>query len=608
MPKVNIDRDLLFKALNKVYTETEFEDLCFAYGIELDEVTSEKMMIFRETGVDDPNASDDVLYKIDVPANRYDLLCLEGIARALNVYNLVKTTPQYVITPPPNGKTHEKLYVSKEVSSVRPIIVSGILRNITFNEDTYQSFIDLQEKLHQNICRKRTLVSIGTHDLDTLKGPFYYKALPPKDIKFVPLSQTKEYDAVELFDFYDKSNSHLKKYLPIIKDSPLYPGVFDSNNVLCSLPPIINGNHSKITLNTKNVFIEITATDRTKANVVLNIMLTMFSEYCKEPFTMEQVEVIEADGTSQLYPQIEPKYISATVDYINKSVGLDLNGESMVNLLKRMSLDSKLIDDGKSVVVAVPPTRSDIIHACDIMEDVAIGYGFNNLVKEIPKVHTTGRIQPLNKISELLAQEVAMAGFTEIMTFVLCQNKDNFEFLNRQDDNSSVKIGNYLHIDFSEIRTNLISTLMKSVVTNKSAPLPLKLFEISDVSVKGSTGNKDLSDPNSNNSDVGSYNKRMLGAIYCNVSSKLEIMHGLLDRIMLVLNIPSRLTKENGYYLQVSEDKLFVPRMGTDIMWNGKKIGIMGVAHPDVLKNYGCPFPCSILELEINSDLLKNLN
>ena len=31
--------------------------------------------------------SEEILYKIDIPANRYDMLCLEGIARALNIFN-----------------------------------------------------------------------------------------------------------------------------------------------------------------------------------------------------------------------------------------------------------------------------------------------------------------------------------------------------------------------------------------------------------------------------------------------------------------------------------------------------------------------------------------
>jgi len=66
----------------------------------------------------------------------------------------------------------------------------------------YDSFIDLQDKLHQNLARKRTLVAIGTHDLDTIKGPFKYVAKPPAEIKFKPLSQVKEFTAVELMDLY----------------------------------------------------------------------------------------------------------------------------------------------------------------------------------------------------------------------------------------------------------------------------------------------------------------------------------------------------------------------------------------------------------------------
>lgn len=58
-----------------------------------------------------------------------------------------------------------------------------------FLQDSYNSFIDLQDKLHHNLCRRRSLVAIGTHDFDTLQGPFLFDALPPKDIKFIPLSQ-----------------------------------------------------------------------------------------------------------------------------------------------------------------------------------------------------------------------------------------------------------------------------------------------------------------------------------------------------------------------------------------------------------------------------------
>lgn len=135
-----------------------------------------------------------------------------------------------------------------------------------------RSFLDLQDQLHRNICRRRKLVSMGTHDLDSVEGPFRYEALPPRDIKFVPLAQTREFDAAELMEFYetDASVKHIKPYVEIIKDSPVYPVVLDGQRRVMSLPPIINGELSKMSKDTRNIFIEVTATHLVKAKTVLN--------------------------------------------------------------------------------------------------------------------------------------------------------------------------------------------------------------------------------------------------------------------------------------------------------------------------------------------------
>ena len=90
---------------------------------------------------------------------------------------------------------------------IRPYVSGAILRNVKFTQARYESFIALQDKLHQNLARQRTLVAIGTHDLDTIKGPFTYEALPPEEIKFVPLNQTKSMNAVELMSFYEVSTT-----------------------------------------------------------------------------------------------------------------------------------------------------------------------------------------------------------------------------------------------------------------------------------------------------------------------------------------------------------------------------------------------------------------
>jgi len=142
-------------------------------------------------------ASDEVIYKIDIPANRYDLLCIEGLARALNVFLGREATATYTLVEPPAGR--QRLTIGAETAAVRPHAVAAVLRGVTLTQAAYDSFIDLQDKLHQNICRKRSLVAIGTHDLDAVAGPFTYGAERPGDIRFTPLRPAdREYTAAEL--------------------------------------------------------------------------------------------------------------------------------------------------------------------------------------------------------------------------------------------------------------------------------------------------------------------------------------------------------------------------------------------------------------------------
>ena len=117
--------------------------------------------------------SKQIVYKVEVAANRYDLLCLEGIAAAFRAYLEVEALPRYAIKAPASGKL-EQIIVKPEVAEVRPYVVGCVLRDITFDIKSYNSFIDLQDKLHHNICRRRTLASMGTHDLDKVKGPVTY--------------------------------------------------------------------------------------------------------------------------------------------------------------------------------------------------------------------------------------------------------------------------------------------------------------------------------------------------------------------------------------------------------------------------------------------------
>ncbi|KAH9747782.1 Phenylalanine--tRNA ligase beta subunit cytoplasmic [Citrus sinensis] len=592
MPTVSVGRDRLFAALGKSYTKEEFEDLCFCFGIELDDVTTEKAIIRKEKHLDEEGDENDeeVIYKIEVPANRYDLLCLEGIAQALRVFNKQQEIPKYTLSDVSKDSMLQ-MHVKPETSSIRPYVVCAVLRDISFDEASYNSFIDLQDKLHQNICRRRTLVAIGTHDLDTLQGPFTYEALPPSHINFVPLKQTRDFTADELMEFY-KSDLKLKKYLHIIENSPLYPVLYDQNRTVLSLPPIINGAHSAITLKTKNVFIECTATDLTKAKIVLNTMVTIFSEYCKRKYQVEPVEVVYADGRSYVYPDLSAYNMEVSLSYINHTIGVSLEAEEVTSLLNRMQLHAERSASGNNqwnINVLVPPTRSDVLHPCDVMEDVAIAYGYNNIPKRKP-----ASVKPLalNEFSDLMRLEIAMNGFTEVLTWILCSSKEISTMLNRQTDESTAVVGNPRTSDFEVVRTTLMPGILKTIGHNKDHPKPIKIYEVGDVVLLDEK------------KDVGASCRRRLAALYCGANSGFELIHCLVDRIMEVIGTPFvPVGDDTGYYIQRSDEPEFLPGRQASITHKGKHVGTFGIVHPEVLNNFDISDPCSFMEIDIENFL-----
>jgi len=539
-------------------------DLCFEFGLELDDVTTEK----------DANGAEVVYYKIEVAANRYDLLCFEGLSQALRVFTNKQKMPEYTLSP-----GEQVMHVDPKTSEIRPYIVCAILRNLSFTASSYTSFIELQEKLHQNICRKRTLVAIGTHDLDTLQGPFTYKALSPDQIKFKALNQPSEKSAEDLMTLYS-NDVRMKNYVPIIQHSPVYPVIFDSNGVVLSMPPIINGDHSKITLNTKNVLIECTATDKHKADIVLNTIIAGFSKYCANPFNVESVKIVyeSHEETSPVFLNHSMKVDPA---YVNSLIGISISHLEMQDLLKRMGVNSNY-DDGM-INVQVPISRTDIIHACDVAEDIGIAYGYNKIARILPKTLTVGKEQPLNLVSDLLRMEVGLAGYTEILTFVLHSFSFNYQMLRRPVDELAVEISNPKAFEFQMPRTTLLPGILRTIASNTKQQLPIKVFELSDVVVRDDS------------TEVKAKNLRFLGAGYCGNTSGLENIHGLFDILMKKLDFKWK----EDYSLNPSDNPTFFPKRQVEIVVKGHKVGIFGIVHPEVLSNFGISFPVSALEVDI---------
>lgn len=146
-------------------------------------------------------------------------------------------------------------------------------------------------------------------------------------------------------------------------------------------------------------------------------------------------------------------------------------------------------------------------------------------------------------------------------------------------------ISNPKTLEFQVARTTLVPGLLKTLSANKKMPLPLKLFEVQDVVVADKS------------TEVGARNERRIGAVNCNRSAGFEVVHGLLDRVMLLLEVPWK--GENGYYLRANDDPSYFPGRCASIVYRDVVIGTIGVLHPKVLNAFEVSHPCSVLELNI---------
>ena len=268
-------------------------------------------------------------------------------------------------------------------------------------------------------------------------------------------------------------------------------------------------------------------------------------------FSVEPIKIISKHNhESRQVPDLTPRETQVEVSYINDCCGLSLSPEEICSLLKRMTFSASPSKSSKDLIdVHIPPTRADILHQCDIMEDVAIAYGFNKLPRSFPsKSGTIAQPLMINKLSDIVRLEAAMAGWSEVLPLILCSHDENFSWLNRKDDgNTAVRLANPKTAEYQVVRTSLLPGLLKTVRENKHHSVPIKIFEVSDVAFK------DMS------LERKSRNERHFAAAWYGRSSGFEVVHGLMDRIMLMLKsafviseegLEGKVSGESSYWIE----------------------------------------------------------
>lgn len=546
MPTLTARRKSLQNLLNMEFTDEYFGDLVFDFGLELDEVVEE---------------DGEVVYKIDIPANRYDLLCTEGLCVALKAFLEIEEYEEMEVF-------EGDVVVHQVEGNERPYVSCAVVRDIDLkDEERYRSFMEYQDKLHLTIGRNRMLSSMGTHDLDKMQPPVFYRSSVPERIVFAPLNSREEMNGRELSQHFGPGTK-IGKYMRMIENDERYVYFEDSQGRIMSLPPVINSDGTRVEHGTRNVFVEVTGTNFHRVNTMLKLFVG-----CFRGGQIESVKIIRGDKTT-VTPVVHNRRFTLTTGEINKSLGLSLSGDVVERYLKKMMHKASVCGDG--VEVKVHDVRSDVLHKCDIIEDVAVAHGFNNFPRHLPTTLTIGSEVPLNRFCDKVRTEFAVMGFNEALTLTLLSHNENVF-----DGELAVVLENPKSMGYEVARTSLVPGLLKFVASNLHAKAPFKVFEVADVVLLDKEH------------VCGARNRRRLSGVYAGTSAHLEDIQGPLSLLLEKCGIHSYSFQPSCNTSRYLENQSALVTVGTSIL------GSVGVCNPEICHLFKVPYAVSFFEVDV---------
>ena len=511
---------------------------------------------------------DDEEIKVEFFPNRPDNLSVEGVARSFKGFIGQEIGfPDYKVE-----ESGEYVTVDSDVASIRPYIGFAKIDNVDFTGDKLKYVMDFQENLHWVIGRDRKKVAIGIHNADVVEGPFKYIATPKDSNAFVPLEKDTEMTPEEILTEHDKG----KAYAHLIEDFDKYPLILDKDDNVLSMPPIINGELTKLKEDTKNIIVDVTGTDERAVNQALNIICSSFAEVGGQ---IKSMEVKYEDKTIKT-PDLTPQEMSVHVDTANELIGgTNLNAEEIKELLLKARFDAEIIDDNE-VKAIIPAYRVDILHEVDIVENIAVQYHINDVVAELPDMNTVAYENDWFKAESTIREVMVTLGFQEIMSLMLTNEEAHYEKMN-QEEKPHVQVARPITIDRTMIRTSLMNSLMEFLEDNTHEDLPQKIFEIGDVLYLDETKeNKTAS-------------SKKLAALVCHSTANFTEIKSIVTSVLANL----------GYSMEItdSENETFIKGRAADVTGEAQKgtiKGFCGEVSPEVITNFTLEYPVIGFEIE----------
>ena len=446
MPVINIQYHDLINLVGKVIEKEELLEKLPLMGVSIERCEGNEI-------------------SIEVFPNRPDLLSVEGMARSIRTFfGFENGITSYPLNPP-----RIQLTIDSSVHAVRPYVVGAVARNVIMDDDTIASLMELQEKLHISVGKNRKKMAIGVHDADRVVPPFTYKAVKPNDVRFIPLGHFEEMTLEEILIRHEKGT----EYAHLLAPYDTYPLIVDAHNNVLSFPPIINGQLTALKKETSTIFIDVTGTDLTAAQTALNILSTALAE---RKYALEQIE-IKATSDTLITPTFTPQKTMINIGYVRKILGIQ--SKKQIKLaLNRMGHEVTI--NGTILTASSPAWRSDILHPIDIVEDIAIGFGYDLFKEKVPKAMTIGK----SSSHDTIHQTLIGLGFNEVITLSLSNQEKEATHMGTDIRTDVVELENPISVDNVIIRPSLLPSLFEILAKNRHNDLPQSIYELGDTAVR----------------------------------------------------------------------------------------------------------------------------
>ena len=444
-----------------------------------------------------------------------------------------------------------EIKVDPSVSKIRPFVTGVIARNGTIDDETIKQLMNMQEDLHFGIGRKRKKSSIGLHDLDMISFPLNYTT-STREHSFVPLNSESKHTIDQILSETEVG----KNYGWILGDSKNVPIIVDSEGTTISFPPIINASVTAVTTKTKNVLVEVTSLDKDAAEDMLSVVVAILQ--------MAGFEIIQLtiSGGKNSTPRLNSRKIQYETRLTEQILGLNISPSAMTSSLKKCRLDA--IQKGTKIQCTIPRYRFDVFGPMDIVEEIALGYGIDNLTPKLSPSQKLGEKSLMTKKLEIVSKITVGFGFTEALNSSLTSKKILFDFLNR-DSSQMISVIDSKSQEHTILRDTILPGLIENLSKNIHESYPQKLFEVGTVFSKAKPIHEAIN----------------LAGVIAYKESNYSEMKSILQSILKTgfkIDSKTKTPKDNV--------TTFANGRHSDIFVGEKSVGTIGEINSDVLDNF----------------------